>query len=153
TDTEAWTLRLECSGKNVGAGMSLGGTMVQAVSGGAGCADSSFHHIALCVDDGNLELYFDGAQVGKTTTAMQPPLTGGALHIGSSAVFASTANVPVLLRQVRVSAGHRYTAAFTPEKELAEDEDTTILFALDEGTGTTVTDSSGQTELSLPSAA
>lgn len=46
--------------------------------------------------------------------------------------------------QLRLSRGARYETDFTPEQQLAVDEDTFALYRFDEGTGTTAADATGR---------
>lgn len=118
-----------------------------AVNGNVTCGDGAFHHYAVCFAGGQAELYFDGSVVGAA--AAVPANKSAPFHIGSWISYPTLATTTV--DEVRISAGHRYTAAFTPAKRLTADANTLHLYHLDEGTGSTTVDSaSGGTSLTLP---
>ena len=54
------------------------------------------------------------------------------------------------ISEFRVSAGHRYTANFVPQKQLASDADTLLLYHFDEGAGATTAEANGKAALALP---
>ncbi len=111
-----------------------------------GCATGAFGHIALCFDNGRVELYVDGEP--KDAKEATPVPTSAVLHLGSFGQYPTDATTT--LDEVRFSTGHRYTGAFTPAHHLIADEDTRLLFHFDESKGRVVYDAAAGAKVTLP---
>lgn len=111
-------------------------------------ADSSWHHIAMTWDDaGDRKVYgwVDGAAAGVSTAGVGAVIDDASddLYLGTWAESGLFWNGRI--GWVRISNNVRYAAPFTAPDRLippAVDANTVRLFAMDEGTGTTITDSS-----------
>jgi hypothetical protein len=101
---------------------------------------AQWSHVALTYDATGERLYADGVQVAQAG-AVTPANNTGAVWIGASPRPLSA--VLGFISEVRVSNVARYTASFTPAPHLATDAQTVAFWKLDEGTGTTANDSSG----------
>ncbi|MCC6214744.1 MAG: hypothetical protein IT376_07730 [Polyangiaceae bacterium] len=111
----------------------------------AACGDGQWHHVAGCREisgsNATLHLYWDGVLVGSET--------GSATLIGAptDVVFGGTTYMSFglggAIDEFRISRGLRYAANFTPQRRLAVDASTVVLYHMDEGTGTTLGDSGG----------
>jgi hypothetical protein len=110
--------------------------------------DSKWHHIAMTWDDaGDRKVYgwVDGALAGSSTAGVGivNDDAGDDLYAGTwseSGLFWNG-----LIGAARISNVVRYTEAFTPQSRIipwTADANTVRLFKMDEGTGTTITDSS-----------
>jgi hypothetical protein len=110
-----------------------------------------WHHIASSYGGGALKLYVDGelwATASGSDRIANPDNTVyiGATERGERPIDprAGTQWWPPIqgwIADVRLSAGDRYPSAFVPESRLAADAATIALWHLDEGSGTTATDS------------
>lgn len=100
-----------------------------------------WHHVAGTYDGANVKLYVDGI-LKKTTPATGNlsiagnPLTVGNQNGGGEEFYGK-------IDEIRVSKVVRYTNNFTPNREpFVSDSDTILLLHMDEGSGSTLVDSS-----------
>lgn len=116
------------------------GTSGWAVSGGS-ITSGVWHHAAASSDGSTSKLFLDGELID--TSANGHDYTGTLnLEIG----FNSTQEPETLdgvIDEVRVSSVSRYTTTFVPATSHTVDSDTVAYWKLNEGTGTTAADSSG----------
>jgi len=105
---------------------------------------NTWFHIAVTRDASNVTRIFINGVLRNTMTGTAAPTTStGAFAIGTAA-DALTEFFPGLLDEVRISSVARYSATFTPQTTpYATDASTIALYHLDELTGQTLTDSSG----------
>ena len=88
-------------------------------------------------------IFINGVLRGTLTGTAAPTTSTGAFGIGAAG-DAATEFFPGLLDEVRISNIVRYTATFTPQTiPFTPDANTVALYHLDEGTGQTLTDASG----------
>jgi hypothetical protein len=92
-------------------------------------------HLALVRDGTDYCLYVDGISTGNQTFTPELVTSPKPFLIGAG--FAGT------IHAVRISKNARYTGMFTPPEALADDDATLAVYRFDEGTGTTLHDSSG----------
>ena len=130
------SLSIDGAGQLVGGVATDAGTHLQTVPGNI--MDGNWHHVALVWDGARQRLYVDG--VKKATTSI-----GGSLKISPAYLGAPTGAGPVTgtMDEVRLSKIARYTDTFSPACGWTTDANTVALWHLNEGRGTTVTDSSG----------
>lgn len=123
---------------------------------GSGCVHSSgpfsvgvFHHVAMVIDSGVIELYLDGVLQASGATgyaafeayANYPfPEALNRLSFGSTA-SANPSSVTTV-DEFRVSLSRRYNGSFTPAKHLPTDGNPTLL--IDEGAGPDVNAGAGK---------
>ena len=88
-------------------------------------------------------IFIDGVLRGTASGAAAPSGSTGAFNLGTAG--GSNREVfPGFLDEVRISSIARYTTTFTPQTaRFAPDADTVALYHLDDGTGQTVADASG----------
>jgi len=100
--------------------------------------DGNWHHVALVWDGARQRLYVDG--VKKATSSI-----GGSLKISQAYLGAPAGAGPLTgtMDEVRLSKIARYTDTFLPACVWTTDTNTVALWHLNEGRGTTITDSSG----------
>jgi hypothetical protein len=105
---------------------------------------NAWHHIAVTRDASNAtRIFIDGVLRGTMTGTAAPTSSTGAFTIGEAG-DALAEYFPGLVDEVRISNVVRYTATFTPSTApFATDGNTVALYHLNEGTGQTVGDSSG----------
>jgi hypothetical protein len=103
-----------------------------------------WHHIAVTRDSSNAaRIFIDGVLRGTVAGTAAPTSSTGAFGIGDAG-DALDEYFTGLLDEVRVSNNVRYTSTFTPQTTpFATDANTTALYHLNEGTGQTLADSSG----------
>jgi hypothetical protein len=102
----------------------------------------AWHHFAMGCASGTTTVWLDGTNVGTTPCTDPGNMAGSAIYLGTGEggqVWRLTGRIA----EVRVSNIVRYTAAFTPQTRFTNDANTTLLLHFDEGSGTTVHDSSG----------
>jgi hypothetical protein len=126
----------------------------------ASVANSVWHHVALTrrFSDGQMRIFVDGqiqAAVGSGPSGNASYRDGRATSYPNSDPFivfgaekhdagAAYPSYSGWLDEVRLSTAIRYTASFTPPTQpFATDASTAALYHFDEGSGTTVNDSSG----------
>ena len=105
--------------------------------------DGNWHHVAMVVDPTYLTIYYDGVQVGQATSGtavMNAAIAGYGILIGADWNFGQHAGT---IDEVRISSINRYTGNFTPAHSFGSDSSTVGLWHLDEGTGATTADASG----------
>jgi hypothetical protein len=102
-------------------------------------------HVALAYDATSTRAYVDGTKVGEALGASVPANAAGDVQIGHVARDFVERAVHGFYSEMRLSKVARYVANFTPAKHLTTDTDTTAFWKFDEGTGTTIADSSGNT--------
>jgi hypothetical protein len=101
-------------------------------------------HVAFVYGQSTRTIFVDGVVGATSNVGGNPSNSDGPIHIGG--IFRDgTWSEPLrgFIADVRVSDNERYSATFTPEKQLASDANTMGLWKLDEGSGTTVADGSG----------
>ena len=106
---------------------------------------NAWHHIAVTRDGANTaRIFIDGVLRGTVSGTVAPTTTGlGAFGIGDAG-DAADEYFPGLLDEVRISNIARYTGNFTPQTApFSPDANTVALYHLDEGTGQTLADASG----------
>ena len=130
------SLSIDGTGQLVGGVATDAGTRLQTVPGNI--LDGNWHHVALVWDGARQRLYVDG--VKKVTTSI-----GGSLKISPAYLGAPAGAGPLTgsIDEVRLSQIARYTDNFLPACGWTTDANTVALWHLNEGRGTTVTDSSG----------
>lgn len=114
--------------------------------------DSKFHHFAFTFDDAGdrkLRLFTDGVLVATGNAGVGAIVADAAdtLHIGS--LLAGGSFFTGFIGWIRISNIVRYTTTFTPVSRFIYpdvDANTVRLFKLNEGTGTTITDSSANAQ-------
>jgi len=103
-----------------------------------------WHHVAVTRDPSNTaRIFIDGVLKGTTANTAAPTSSTGAFGIGEAAdAIAEYFNG--LIDEVRISNVARYTASFAPSTvNFAPDANTVALYHLDESSGQTLVDSSG----------
>jgi hypothetical protein len=112
----------------------------------------TWHHVASSYGGGSFRLYVDGSLVGSMDATDQVRNPSNTLYLGATARYQHNFDTgrgthywpPIdgIIAEVRLSSTNRYTTDFTPEPRLTVDEWTLGLWHLDEGDGSTATDSS-----------
>lgn len=98
-------------------------------------------HVAGTYDGTNIKLYINGTLKATTAKTGNLNTTANPFTIGNS--DASTEGINGRIEEVRMSSSVRYTTNFTPTQEpFTSDANTIILCHADEGTSTTLGDSS-----------
>src|SRR5262245_60865667 len=103
-----------------------------------------WHHVAVTRDASNTaRMFIDGVLKGTTANTAAPASSTGAFGIGEAAdAIAEYFNG--LIDEVRISNVARYTASFAPQMaNFSPDANTVALYHLDEASGTTTADASG----------
>lgn len=112
--------------------------------------DSTWHHIAMTFDDAGdrkIRLWFDGAEMAyaSQTAGVGAVKSAAAQNAGIGTAYDGTNKLTGRIGWQRISNVVRYTVPFIPagrDAPPANDANTVRLFKMDEGTGTTITDSS-----------
>jgi hypothetical protein len=110
----------------------------------AGLTAGAWTHVACTYDGSHKTVWLDGVEA--QSNAHSSPVywsTTGPLRIGRGYRDADESQFSGMMSMVRLSNTVRYTADFAPQTTLEADSHTLGLWALDEGLGTTATDSSG----------
>ncbi len=105
---------------------------------------TTWTHVAFVYGPSSRTLFIDGVAGATSNFGGSPSNSNGPVHIGG--IFRDGVQKEAMrgfIADVRVSDSERYTATFTPERQLASDANTLGLWKLDEGTGTTAADGSG----------
>ncbi len=105
-------------------------------------AQAAWHHFAATCNSGASTTWVDGTEVG--TGSCQDPgsgITGDRVTLGIA--DGGQWGLTGKLAEIRMSNVVRYASAFTPQKRFVNDANTTLLLHFDEGSGATVSDSSG----------
>lgn len=104
--------------------------------------DGAIHHLAATWDgEGRMQLFADGERVGFGS--YEAPIGGDVLSIGCWDREGD--GFEGVLDDVRISSRVRYEDSFAPDYlPFSADEDTTALWAFDDGTGEVAADSAGQ---------
>jgi len=103
--------------------------------------DGQWHHIAFISDGDGMTLYTDGVSYGGAPTD-GPYDNGLAFTVGAiPTTFESGLNGTI--DEVMLTAAVKYTGTFTPERCPTNWNETVLHFTLDEGSGSTTTDTSG----------
>lgn len=101
-----------------------------------------WNHVAGTYDGANIKVYVNGVLAGTTAKTGNIATTANPFTIGNSSDSAEPFNG--FIDEVRVSNIVRYTGAFTPQTTpFTVDANTIFLAHMDEGSGTTIADSSG----------
>jgi len=101
--------------------------------------DTWMHLAASYQSGGTAKLFVNGVFDAEQSTTQIVNLTG--LRIGD--VFTQARYFRGLIDEVRISNIDRYSTNFTPSLELDADANTLVLYHFNEGSGSTVTDASG----------
>lgn len=110
--------------------------------------DGVLHHIAGAYDaaDGSVRLFVDGKLVGQNSAFVGT--ADSRIQVGCAKEF--TEAFSGLIDEVRLSSVARYATDFErPTTPFVKDDDTIMLFHLDEGTGTTAASAVGDFEMEL----
>jgi hypothetical protein len=100
-------------------------------------------HLALVSSSStSASVYVNGTSVGTVSLTASTRTYTHAGGIGGVYSALEVLRADATVGSFRVSDTARYSAAFTPDEDLAADADTVLRYALDEGSGTTVEDSS-----------
>jgi cysteine-rich repeat protein len=122
-----------------------GGTVVQAAVDGTSCDDGKWHHFAGCRTVAGAvvtnTVFLDGVKKATASGAATSIGANAAVVLGGTTYVAD--GLDGAIDEVRISSVVRYTADFVPARRLVTDVDTVALWHLDEGTGTTFVDASG----------
>lgn len=105
--------------------------------------DGVLHHLAGTYNgaDGTVRLYVDGALQGQNSAFVAEPT--GRIQVGCAKEY--TEAFSGLLDEVRISSSLRYDADFErPSAPFETDDDTVMLFHMDEGTGETSESDGGE---------
>lgn len=105
--------------------------------------DGAWHHVAGTHTGTQFSLWIDGVEVGTGASAGLPMKVGAAKFFIGGASDQNINQCDGILDEVRVSSVVRYTDTFTPERTLGSDANTLAYWPLDEGSGTTAADASG----------
>lgn len=136
---------LRCGAGRLAFANEAGGPVVEAAAAGTACGDGQWHHFAGCRSvvgatltntvflDGQLRATASGS---AATLGANAALVLGGLTYGADGLAGA-------IDEVRISSTLRYAGAFVPARRLAADAATVGLWHLDEGTGTTFADASG----------
>ncbi|MFC1499979.1 LamG domain-containing protein [Candidatus Zixiibacteriota bacterium] len=120
-----------------------GGSTSTGVSGDS-LSLNVWHHLAMQWDTNGLELYIDGESAGTDTTA--PDMSNLSSRVRWSR-WNNTVGTPMyreaMFDETRISSVQRYSSTFTPSRILTTDSNTIGLWHFDEGSGSVITDSSG----------
>ncbi len=111
-----------------------------AVGGSLSVCDNSWHHVAAVRTGTTYNLYQDGILVATTPGTLQ---TYTGLYVGWSSNATANAAYTGSLDELRLTSGVRYIGNFTPPRRFATDATTVGLWHLDDGSGATSTDLSG----------
>lgn len=98
-----------------------------------------WHHVAIVNSGSTLSFYLDGALQSSASSAV--PSGTAPLVIGGATGCSS--NWQGMIGPTRISNTARYTGSFTPEWGWTSDSSTQGLWNVDEGSGSTLTDGSG----------
>src|SRR5581483_12494229 len=102
---------------------------------------NQWHHVAATYDAGGAHLFVDGNLVASQAVASTIVQTGDPLTIGTLDLTGDIFSG--VIDEVRISNVVRYTGSFTPSGPYVADANTKGLWHFDEGSGSTVADSSG----------
>jgi hypothetical protein len=131
------------NGGKVAFGLSVGSSGAT-LCGSRTVADDRWHHVAVTRrTTGGMAIFVDGQPDGSTTggNTWDPYIVLGAEKHDAGAAYPSFSG---WLDELRISSTVRYTAAFTPPASpFTTDGSTLALYHFNEGTSTTVGDSSG----------
>lgn len=103
---------------------------------------NTWHHVAGTFDGSTIRVFVDGTLLGSTSHSgtindpSSPSVTLGSNIQGSQKLVG-------LLDEVRVSNSARYSQSFSPLRRYSTDANTVAIWHLDEGSGQSLTDSSG----------
>lgn len=101
-----------------------------------------WNHVAGTYDGVNIKIYVNGALAGTTAETGNLGTSANPMTIGNNDTSAEP--FKGFIDEVRISNSVRYTGAFTPQTTpFVADANTIYLAHMDEGTGTSISDSSG----------
>jgi hypothetical protein len=108
---------------------------------------NTWHHVAVTRDAAsNTRIFIDGVLRGTIANSAAPTASSGAFGLGEAG-DALEEYFSGLLDEVRISNIVRYTATFTPQVvNFSSDTNTVALYHLDETSGQTLLDSSGNSQ-------
>ncbi len=102
--------------------------------------DGNWHHFAIVYDGSNEFQYFDGVLKSSWPVNGTPIAPNGSLQLGAG----GWGNSPDFdTRAVRISSIARDPSTFSPSEQFTNDSHTELLWLFNEGSGSTVSDSSG----------
>ena len=103
--------------------------------------DGAWHQVAATYDGSTAHLWVDGVSVDTASASATITSSGNPIIIGANYDLASYVNMTV--DEVRISNNIRYTSAYTPATSFTSDGNTVALWHLNDGSGTSVSDASG----------
>ena len=102
--------------------------------------DGNWHHIAGTLDGSNIGLWFDGVLAASGSTSTDWSGNTKDLHLGGDP---ASEGLNGTIDEVRISNTARYTSNFSPATSFTSDGNTVALWHLNDGSGTSAADSSG----------
>lgn len=115
------------------------------ICSGVSAGLNTWHHVAVTRDNstGVLRIFVDGVLANTLTATPAPADSAGTFTMGAAGSSNSEYSA-VLLDEIRLSNSVRYSSTFTPSTtQFSTDASTIGLWHLNEGTGQTVADASG----------
>ena len=106
-----------------------------------GVFNGNWHHIAVTYNGSVQTLWIDGVSESTITNSFVQSTESGPLYLGTLTPTIGTLNG--IIDSVRISNSVRYTTTFTPPTSFVSDGNTVLIYNLDEGSGTTAADGSG----------
>jgi hypothetical protein len=100
-------------------------------------------HFAMTCGGGTATAWVAGQSAGTTACADPGDMSGASIYLGAGE-GGGPYRLTGKIAEVRISNVVRYTTAFTPQKRFTTDANTMGLYHFDEGSGSTVSDSSGK---------
>ncbi len=141
----AYALNYDATAANIKFQIGVAGvSTIELVSTAAPTANE-WHHIAGVADTSQLRIYIDGVLKATATRTLAIGDSAQSLCIGaySNAANCNQDYLQGKIDEVRLSTVARYTSDFVPSRRFSNDGSTAALWHLDEGTGTTSADTSG----------
>ena len=111
----------------------------------AAVADGGWHHVAAVYDGSQFRLYLDGTLQASQSTSISLPSAMDVWVLSYDWFSSHNEHVKGTMDEVRISKVVRYTSNFTPSASYVTDSDTLVYLKLDEGTGTSYIDETGNT--------
>ena len=130
------------------------GSAARSINAPATVVAGKWYHLAGVYDStSQAQTFFvDGIAVGTRITTQYTPATNYSFSVGYNA-YGTSGYAKAVIDSMRFSKTARYSSNFTPTlDEFVTDADTLILTNFNEGSGTTITDSSGHVNAALPAA-
>ena len=105
---------------------------------------NAWHHVAFTYDGSRIRIWLDGVLDGTSASDYTGGITGTDTGIYVGTYYSQGYGAfPGLVSGVRVSNSVRYTTTFTPARVWSDDASTVLLWAMAEGSGASVADTSG----------